>query len=395
MNSKERVRLAFAHKEADRLPVGELYINSPVASDILGRTAYTGWGGHIRCGIMNKMLMEGRGEEFFHQEVVDLVELYRKLELDIIMIERPPMINLVIPTSIDETTYRFDDPQNGLWSIIHYDKLTDSFHTTDSNFRKGGIKEFERYVSILENDDLNIDKWSWKQAEYIMDKCGSDMFVMAVAEIDFPPMSMGALNGVIFMEAMLLHPELIDRYLDYRLRKAVRFVEKYAVMGVDCIFDGEDLAGTSGPLFSPDDYMRFYAPRFQKLSEEIHKHGLLYLRHTDGNIMQFADEFLLHSGFDGYQSVDPCAGMDLKLIKEKYGDKITLMGNVDCAQALHLGTKEDVVRDTLRVIKTAAPGGGHIISSSNTIHSSIPTKNYMYMLETIRKYGEYPINTDL
>jgi len=394
MNSKERVKLAFSHREADRVPVGELYINSPVASEILGRTAYTGWGGHVRCGIMNKMLMEGRGEEFFHQEVVDLVELYRKLELDTIMIERPPLAHPIIPSLIDEATYRFDDPQNRLWSIIHYDKQTDSFHTVDSNFRNGGIEEFARYVDLLEQDDLNLDNWSWKQAEYIMEKCGGDMFVMAVAEIDFPPMSMGALNGVVFMEAMMLQPELCERYLDYRLRKAIRFVEKYAQMGVDCIFDGEDLAGSGGPLFSPDDYTTFYASRFKNLSDVIHKNNMLYLRHTDGNIMQFADQFLLQSGFDGYQSIDPSAGMDLGLIKEKYGDKITLMGNVDCAEVLHLGTKEDVIRDTLRVIKTASPGGGHIISSSNTIHSSIPTRNYMQMLETVRKYGNYPICVD-
>jgi len=395
MNSKERVKLAFSHREADRVPAGELYINSPVASEILGRTAYTGWGGYVRCGIMNKMLIEGRGEEFFHQEVVDLVELYRKLELDMIMIERPPLTDPIIPKAIDKTTYRFDDPQNGLWSVIHYDEQTDSFHTVDSNFQHGGIDEFERYVDILEKEDINLDKWSWKQAEYIMEKCGRDMFVMAVVEIDFPPMSMGALNGVIFLEAMAIYPELCERYLDYRLKKGIKFVEKYARLGVDCIFDGEDLAGSGGPLFSPKDYMSFYAPRFQKLSEEIHKNNMLYLRHTDGNIMLFADEFLLQSGFDGYQSIDPSAGMDLKFIKEKYGNKITLMGNVDCATALHLGTKEDVIKDTLRVIKSAAKGGGLIVSSSNTIHSSIPTKNYMQMLETVRKYGKYPINPEL
>ena len=391
MNSKERVKLAFAHQEADRVPVGELYINSPVASEVLGRTAYTGWGGQVRCGIMNKMLMQGRGEEFFHQEVVDLVELYRKLELDIILIERPPLVNPIIPTAIDETTYRFEDRENGFWSIIHYDIQTDSFYTADSNFHRGGVDEFARFVDMLEKDDINLDKWSWKQAEYIMEKCGKDMFVMAVAEIDFPPMSMGALDGVTFMETMALYPELCERYLDYRLRKGIKFVEKFSQMGVDCIFDGEDLAGSNGPLFSPEDYMRFYAPRFQKLSEVIHKNDMLYLRHTDGNISLFADEFLLQSGFDGYQSVDPSAGMDLKLIKEKYGDKITLMGNVDCAEALHLGTTDDVIKDTLRVIKTASPGGGHIISSSNTIHSSVSTKNYMQMLETVRKFGNYPI----
>ena len=42
MNSNARVALAFQHKEADRVPVSELYINSPVASKVLGRIAYTG-----------------------------------------------------------------------------------------------------------------------------------------------------------------------------------------------------------------------------------------------------------------------------------------------------------------------------------------------------------------
>ena len=226
-----------------------------------------------------------------------------------------------------------------------------------------------------------------------MEKCGKDMFVMAVVEIDFPPMSMGALGG-IFLEALAFEPELCVRYLDYRVRKGKKFIEKFAQMGVDCLYDGEDLAGATGLLFSPNDYKRLYASRFLKLSEVCHNNNMLYLRHTDGNIMQFADEFLLNSGFDGYQSVDPSAGMDIGFIKKKYGDRITLMGNVDCAQILHLGTKDDVISETKKVLKIASPGGGHILSSSNTIHSDVPTENFIQMLETVREYGNYPINID-
>ena len=392
MNSKERVKLAFAHKEADRVPVSELYINSPVASEILGRRALTGWSGYVRCLVMNKMLMEGRADEFYHQEVEDLVELYKKLELDTILIERPPLVKQIIPTVVDETTWKFEDKENELWSIVHYEPKTDLFHTVDSNFHNGGMKELVRYIEILEKDDISLDKWSWDQAEYIVGRC-SNMFIMAVVEIDFPPMSMGAIGG-LFLEAMAFEPELCERYLDYRVKKGRKFVEKYAQMGVDCIFDGEDLAGSNGALFSPKDYMKFYMPRFKKLSEEIHKNDMLYLRHTDGNIMQFADEFLLHSGFDGYQSVDPSAGMDIRFIKDKYGDEITLMGNVDCGEILHFGTKDDVIRDTKNVIKNISPGGGHILSSSNTIHSSVPTENFIQMLETAREFGRYPINID-
>jgi len=390
MTSRERVKTAFEHKEPDRVPVSELYINSPVASQVLGRLALTGWSGYVRCQIMGDMLIEGRAKEFYSQEVIDLVELYDKLELDTILIERPPMANPAIPVKIDETTYLYNDKENGIYQTVHYDPVTDNFHSVDSNFHNAGLDEFERYVNILEKDPLDLNAYDWSQAEYIIKRCKDRKFIMAVVEIDFPPMSMGSLGG-IFLEAMAFCPELCERYLDYRVKKGLKFIEKYAAMGVDCIFDGEDLAGNTGLLFSPECYMKMYAPRFLKLSEAIHKNNMFYLRHTDGNIMKFADEFLLKSGFDGYHSIDPEAGMDRGLVKKLYGSQITLMGNVDCGRALHLGTKEDVEKETLDAIKTLSPGGGHILSSSNTIHSHVPYGNYMAMLEIARKHGCYPI----
>ena len=392
MNSKARVKVAFTHQEPDRVPVSELYINSPVASAILGREAFTGWSGRIRCLRMNTMLIEGRADEFYEREVVDLVELYRNLELDTILIERPPLKKPLIPQKIDDTTWRFDDTDTGLWQIVHYDPKTDNFGCPDSNFHQGGLPEFERYVKLLEEDKIDLSIYSWKQAEYIIEKC-PDKFVMAVADIDFPPMSMNTI-GSIFLEAMAFEPELCDRYLNYKLKKAIAFTKKFASMGVDCIFDGEDLAGNNGLLFSPKDYDHFYRCRFRELAQIIHGNGMLYMRHTDGNIMKIADQFLLHSDFDGYHSIDPSAGMDLAEIKSQYGSQITLMGNVDCGNVLHLGSEEDVEHDTLRVIKTASPGGGHILSSSNTIHSSIPVRNFLKMLDTARKFGKYPINLE-
>ncbi|MDR2408992.1 MAG: hypothetical protein LBE13_12885, partial [Bacteroidales bacterium] len=344
MTSKERVLMSFSHKEPDKVPVSELYINSPVASKVLGRLAYTGWSGYIRCDVMSTMLMENRGEEFFLQEAIDLVELYKKLDLDTILIERPPMKQLIIPKKIGEGTWRYEDPENGMWRIEHYDKATDLFHTVDSNFHQGGLEEFRRYVDILENDPIDLDTYNWCQADYICDHC-KDKFIMAVVEIDFPPMSMGAI-GALFRETLAFERDLAERYLDYRVRKGLKFIEKYSAMGVDCIFDGEDLAGNTGPMISPAMYLELYASRFLKLSKKCHDCNMKYLRHTDGNIMLFADEFLLQSGFDGYQSIDPSAGMNALEIKKKYGDVITLMGNVDCGAVLHLGTKNDVIRDT-------------------------------------------------
>jgi len=391
MNSKERVRIAFEHKEPDRVPVTELYINGPVASDVLGREAWVGWGGYVRAEVYTRMLLEGRADEFHHKEVRDLVDLYRQLELDTLMIERPPLKRPLVPTVLEENVWKYEDPESGHWHIVRYCPDTDMYHELDSNIAQGGMAAFEEYVKLLESDPVDLDKWSFDQADYTMATCGADKFVMAVVEIDFPPMSFAGW-GRVFLEAIIDRPDLVERYLDYRVRKGLEFIEKYAAMGVDAVFDGEDLAGTQGPLFSPACYRKFYMPRFRRLIEACHKHGMLYVRHTDGNIMSFADDFLVETGIDAYHSIDPGAGMDIGLIKRRYGDRVTLWGNVDCGPTMTYGSPEDVVRATREVIRIASPGGGHVLTTSNTIHSNIPTANYLAMLEAAREFGRYPID---
>jgi uroporphyrinogen decarboxylase len=86
--------------------------------------------------------------------------------------------------------------------------------------------------------------------------------------------------------------------------------------------------------------------------------------------------------------------MDMAFMKRKYGQAMALKGNVNCATTLVSGTAAEVVRETLGVIQAAAEGGGLIVSSSNSIHSSVAPLNYLAMLSTIHAYGRYPIRLD-
>ena len=44
------------------------------------------------------------------------------------------------------------------------------------------------------------------------------------------------------------------------------------------------------------------------------------------------------------------------------------------------------------LISCLAPGGGFMISSSNSIHSGVKSDNFLAMIEATKKYGVYPIN---
>jgi uroporphyrinogen decarboxylase len=81
--------------------------------------------------------------------------------------------------------------------------------------------------------------------------------------------------------------------------------------------------------------------------------------------------------------------MDIGLVKQQYGDRIAIVGNIDCGYLLSQAPVEAVRRVTRQTIEIAAPGGGYMLSSSNSIHSSVRPENFMAMVETLREYGAY------
>ena len=102
-------------------------------------------------------------------------------------------------------------------------------------------------------------------------------------------------------------------------------------------------------------------------------------------------DMIVDSGVDCLDPIDPTAGMDLAEIKSKYGERIALKGNVDCAQTLTFGSVEETIAEAKKCIQVAGPGGGYIFSSGNSIHSAVIPDNYIAMLETHKKYSNYPI----
>jgi uroporphyrinogen decarboxylase len=102
-------------------------------------------------------------------------------------------------------------------------------------------------------------------------------------------------------------------------------------------------------------------------------------------------DMIVDSGIDCLDPIDPQAGMNLAEVKAKYGDRIALKGNVDCAQLMTFGTPDQVIEATKEALRQGAPGGGFILSSSNSIHSAVKPENYQALLNTWQKYGQYPL----
>jgi uroporphyrinogen decarboxylase len=188
-------------------------------------------------------------------------------------------------------------------------------------------------------------------------------------------------------------PELIKGLVDMSVKLNIELAQEAARLGADFVFTGDDYASTEALFISPAMFEEYLYPGFKEVVAGFHDCGMPVIKHTDGNITAILD-MLIDSGIDCLDPIDPVAGMDIAMIKEKYGDKVAIKGNVDCAETLTFGSVEDVINETLDVIKKAADGGGFILSSSNSIHSAVKPENYLAMINTIRAYGNYPIKLD-
>lgn len=179
--------------------------------------------------------------------------------------------------------------------------------------------------------------------------------------------------------------DLLDRVVDYNLELARVARERYRLPVVAMT---DDVANETGLLFSPEIYFRLIAPRFRRVVQGYKSLGYLTIKHSDGDINAVID-WWLDSGVDCVDPVDPAAGLDLADFKKRFGGRACLKGNVNCTGPLADGSEADVAAEVRCCIEKGGPGGGFILSSSNTIHSGVAPSNYRAMLDALRKYGCY------
>jgi len=161
--------------------------------------------------------------------------------------------------------------------------------------------------------------------------------------------------------------------------------------GADVIVLSDDYAGNESLFFSPAVFRTFLRPRLKRMVDAIHDEGGKAVKHSDGNLWPILED-IVNTGIDGLHPLEPVAGMDLAEVKQKYGDRVCLIGNVDCGYVLSEGSLEEVEAAVKECMRKGAPGGGYIISSSNSIHSSVQPENYLAMIAATQKYGKYPID---
>ncbi len=179
--------------------------------------------------------------------------------------------------------------------------------------------------------------------------------------------------------------EQADRMVDGTLERAERLK---AHGGLDGFALCADYCLNAGPFLSPAQFAEFVAPYLKRLVAGYREMGFYVIKHTDGNIMPIIDQ-LVDADPHALHSLDPQGGVDIAEVKRLYGDRVCLIGNVNCG-LLDTGTLEEVVESARYALRHGMPGGGYIFSTSNCIYTGMRLSRYEAMLDVWRAEGNYP-----
>lgn len=344
MTKRERVRNALAHKPVDKIPKGEIA---------------------ILPGIANKLLGGGYSESFQDFEREKAVR--ELLHIDFINVDDWPSWP-VGETEKGETIFQSNYGEKYVDNGI-------SKHMIEMPFED--IEESDSYPIP------DINKVSGELIRRFAEE--TDLFVFAQIG---GPISM--INEMIGMEDYMVYSmtntdeirELARKIMIYEVQKAKLFIDS----GADGILLADDMAFNSGVFLPPYIMEEVAYPFYEDAIREIKAYkDVPVVLHTDGNINSVLDR-IVELGFDGIQSLQPSAGMDIKEVKEKYGDRLCLIGNIDLDYIMTFATPEEVKKNVEETIRCAAKGSGFILSTCNAMVDIIPVENVYAMYDTAENF---------
>jgi len=150
-------------------------------------------------------------------------------------------------------------------------------------------------------------------------------------------------------------------------------------------------SASSLSMISPAIFRRHNLPFLQEVTRLCREAGLPSHLHVCGHSNAIVEMVYEETDLDVMEPLErpPGGDVDLKKVKERFGDKLVLKGNVNTFQAMLGGTPQEVEEEALRCIEAAAPGGGFILATGDQCPRDTPDENIFALIETARKYGQY------
>ncbi len=359
MNSKQRVVAALNREQPDRVPTFD-WIDEAV---ILGLAELLG----IDIPKRDEAFVTRHGEE--SDEVMEMqCQVIETLDIDASW--------LSYSTGLERVTADFGRDKYGRGFMLSDHGLP--IVIAPPIKEPADLKGYDM-ASRISVDDL-------KSAQYVVDRLPDKAHAMS---INGPFQETWLIRGGMdkLMVDYVANPQFAHDCTRVTTELNKRVIEIAAELGFDIIMVDGDLAGNVTSLLSQEHFQEFLKPYKKEIVDHAHQHGLKIVKHCDGVVWPLIDDFV-EVGFDGFHPVQPQC-MDIGATKAYLTGKACVLGNVDCMDLLVHKTPAEVDRAVKEIINVAAPGGGYICCSSNSLHPGCKPENALAMFKAIKKYGDY------
>ncbi len=347
MTSKERIRAALQHQPVDRVP------------------------STMQC-------VEAAWEKLMkHFDVDNIDDVQEKLDIDTRLMDLPPYIGPEHPV------YKNEDGEDVFWNPMGF-----------SYVNKWNGAEFNWHVIDYPMDSIN----TWEDFEAYDKWVNPDHFdYNAVAEfckkhsdkairIGWPGPYQNIthlINANKFYIMMSLQPDLLkailNRHCDSTLEIYRRMFEASGNT-IDFVKCCDDYGTQLSLLFSPAMWDDFFADNTKRYVDLCHEHNAFYMQHSCGAVRKIIPN-LIACGVDALEPIQKVVGMEVDGLKADFGDKICFQGGVDTQYILPLGTKEEVLEETKRIITAMSPNSGYILAPSQDFEGDVPVENILALYQ--------------
>jgi len=358
MNGYERMMTAARRGQPDRVPVWELIINRPVIAALCPELLTPDRQSRYEWGSQGGFLLQA---DFVEAEDLDGITVFEDGQVE----------------WLTKDTYR--DEWGITWQVapigIPYCVGHPIQHESDlADYRAPDPEANHRLKSL----EMAVERFKGERA----------VVFLSHEAFEFSHYLRGMEN--LLMD-YVLNPRLAERLARVVMDYKRRVLERAAEIGADILCTGDDYAHNRAPIMSPEHFERFLLPYLREAVSVAKQKGVPFLKHTDGRLWPILD-MIVDAGIDILDPIEPVAGMDIGRVKDVYGDRMALAGNVDCSHVLTQGTPGEVVAAVKETLAKGGVGGGLILASSNSIHPAVKPENYRTMVQAARRYGRYPLD---
>lgn len=368
MNSRERVLQSINHKEPDRVPVAVTL--TPQIAKFLSKRF------HIPC----KLKSTGFSNYY---NTISFNEILTKLGNDVIIIGATAPNNFILREFSDGS---FIDEWGVRYKVVSYYKEIVEHPLKDIET----VRQLNQYFDEHGFPDAD-SKGRFDFAEEEIEKYSKNYAIIGDLKTTMFEASWYLVGIEKFLIDLIMKKDYVFELLNRVMEFHIEIGKKLIMLGCDIIWIGDDFGTQRGMLISPKLWRDIFKPRFRRVFKELKEcnPNIKIAYHSCGSIVPIIPD-LIEVELDILNPLQPYAsGMEGKILKKMYGEKLSFFGAIDEQRILPFGCAKEVKEAVKRAIFDLAPGGGYILAPAHNVQPDTPIENVLALYEAVKEYGNY------